>query len=97
MDERREVITATETTAGDVNEAHVMVPLVEGHHLNTGRRADTMVGDSKYGTIENFLVCHDTIELGADVSLVIEPMNSLKSAKQALEKTNGELKTRLEN
>ena len=59
VDERREVITTMETTAGDVNEAHVMVPLVEGHHLNTGRRADTVVGDSKYGTIENFLVCHD--------------------------------------
>ncbi|MCJ7748857.1 MAG: IS1182 family transposase, partial [Desulfobacterales bacterium] len=59
VDEKREVITAMETTAGDVNEAHVMVPLLEGHHSNTGRKADTVVGDSKYGTIENFLVCHD--------------------------------------
>jgi hypothetical protein len=36
-----------------------MVPLLESHHLNTGIKADTVVGDSKYGTIENFLACHD--------------------------------------
>ena len=59
VDGRSEVITATETTAGDVNEAHVMVPLLESHHANTGRGAETVVADSKYGTIENFLACHD--------------------------------------
>jgi transposase len=59
VDVRSEVITATETTAGDVNEAHVMVPLLESHHVNTGRGAETVVADSKYGTIDNFLACHD--------------------------------------
>jgi hypothetical protein len=59
VDGRSEVITATETTAGDVNEAHVMVPLLESHHTNTGIMAETVVGDSKYGTIDNFLACHD--------------------------------------
>jgi hypothetical protein len=59
VDGRSEVITATETTAGDVNEAHRMVPLLESHHANTGRRAETVVADSKYGTVENFLACHD--------------------------------------
>ena len=59
VDERSEVITATETTSGDVNEAHEMIPLLESHHLNTGIKADTVVADSKYGTIENFLACHD--------------------------------------
>lgn len=54
-----EIITATETTAGDVNEAHLMVPLLERHHSNTGISADTAVADSKYGTIDNFLACHD--------------------------------------
>ena len=49
--------TAMETTPGDVNEAHEMVPLLESHHLNTGVKADTVVADSKYGTIENFLAC----------------------------------------
>ena len=59
VDGRSEVITATETTAGDVNEAHLMVPLLESHHINTGRGAETVVADSKYGTIDNFLACHD--------------------------------------
>jgi transposase len=59
VDGRSEVITATETTVGDVNEAHVMVPLLESHHVNTGRGAETVVADSKYGTIDNFLACHD--------------------------------------
>ncbi|MDP2968735.1 MAG: IS1182 family transposase, partial [Deltaproteobacteria bacterium] len=59
VDGRSEVITATETTAGDVNEAHLMVPLLESHHTNTGRGAETVVADSKYGTIDNFLACHD--------------------------------------
>jgi transposase len=59
VDGRAEVITATETTVGDVNEAHVMVPLLESHHANTGRGAETVVADSKYGTIENFLACYD--------------------------------------
>ena len=36
VDGRGEVITATETTAGDVNEVHLMVPLLESHHSNTG-------------------------------------------------------------
>jgi transposase len=59
VDGRSEVITATETTSGDVNEAHEMIPLLESHHLNTGIKAETVVADSKYGTVENFLACHD--------------------------------------
>jgi len=42
-----------------VNEAHEMIPLLESHHLNTGIKAETVVADSKYGTVENFLACHD--------------------------------------
>jgi transposase len=59
VDGRSEVITATQTTPGDVNEAHEMVPLIESHRLNTGIKADTVVADSKYGTVENFLACYD--------------------------------------
>jgi transposase len=59
VDGKSEVITAAETTAGDVNEAHEMVVLLESHHLNTGVKADTVVADSKYGTVENFLACDD--------------------------------------
>ena len=59
VDGQSEVITATETTSGDVNEAHEMIPLLESHHLHTGIKAETVVADSKYGTVENFLACHD--------------------------------------
>jgi transposase len=59
VDGRSEVITATETTPGDVNEAHELMPLLDRHHLNTGIKAETVVADSKYGTVENFLACHD--------------------------------------
>ena len=59
VDGRSEIITATETTAGDVNEAHRMISLLENHHANTGRMAEGVVADSKYGTIENYLACHD--------------------------------------
>ena len=59
VDGKNEIITATEATAGDINEAHLMTPLLEQHKITTGLTADTVVADSKYGTIENFLVCHD--------------------------------------
>jgi transposase len=59
VDGRSEVITATETTSGDVNEAHELVPLLESHHLNTGIKVEAVVADSKYGTVENFLACCD--------------------------------------
>jgi hypothetical protein len=36
-----------------------MVPLLESHYTNTGIMVETIVGDSKYGTIDNFLACHD--------------------------------------
>lgn len=57
VDGGSEVITATETTDGGVNEAHLLIPLLEGHHANTGTMAETVVADSKYGTVGNFLDC----------------------------------------
>jgi len=59
VDGRSEVITAMETTPGDVNEAHEMISLLESHQFNTGIKADAVVADSKYGTVDNFLACHD--------------------------------------
>jgi transposase len=59
VDARAEVITATEVTASDVNEAHRLIALWRTHSHNTERVAATVVADSKYGTIENFLACHD--------------------------------------
>ena len=59
VDAQAEVITATEVTPGDVNEAHRLLALRDASHRNTGRAAGTLVADSRYGTIENFLACHD--------------------------------------
>jgi transposase len=59
VDGKNEIITASEATTGTVNEAHVMVPLWEQHKAITGIKAKTVVADSKYGTIDNYLACHD--------------------------------------
>jgi transposase len=59
VDGAYEVITATEVTPGEVNEAHLMVELIESHHRNTEIGAKTVVADSKYGTIDNYLGCWD--------------------------------------
>jgi len=59
VDEAHEVITATKATPGEVNEAHLLLPLWESHQWITGLEAKTIVADSKYGTIENLLACCD--------------------------------------
>ena len=59
VDGAHEVITATEITPGGVDEAHRLMLLVESHRENTGRSAKVVVADSKYGTIDNVLACHD--------------------------------------
>ena len=59
VDERAEVITATDVTTGETNEAHLLTPLIDQHEANTGKTVKTAVADSKYGTIDNYLACHD--------------------------------------
>lgn len=59
VDGKHEIITATDATPGDVNEAHLMLPLLEKHEATTEVKVETVVADSKYGTIDNFLACHD--------------------------------------
>ena len=59
VEESHEIITVTEATAGDVNEAHRLEDLLETHRSNTGEQATTAVADSKYGTVDNFLLCHE--------------------------------------
>jgi len=54
-----EVITAVEVTTGSVNEAHRMLPLINEHDITTGATAKTVVADSQYGTIENYLACRE--------------------------------------
>ena len=59
IDGRHGVITATEITAGDVNEAHRLSSLLDQHEVRTGSKVHTVTADSKYGTIDNYLHCHD--------------------------------------
>lgn len=59
VDEKAEVITATAVTAGELNEAHLLPTLIDQHQNNTGQTVKTVVADSKYGTIDNYLVCCD--------------------------------------
>jgi len=59
VDEKSEIITATEASTGELNEAHLLMPLIERHNATTGLMAHTVVADSKYGTIDNFLACWD--------------------------------------
>jgi len=59
VDEKYEVITATDVSAGEKNEAHFLAPLIDQHQTNTGQTVTTAVADSKYGTIENYLACCD--------------------------------------
>lgn len=54
-----EIITAVTVTEGSVNEAHRMTDLIDMHMWNTDTKPKTVVADSKYGTIENLLECHD--------------------------------------
>jgi len=51
------VITAVETTAGDVEENAQLLALVDQHQKNTCRTVEVVVGDTQYGTVENFRAC----------------------------------------
>jgi len=59
VDEKHEIITATKVTAGSVDDGHVLDDMIDAHERNTDRTVETAVGDSKYGTIDNFLLCRD--------------------------------------
>ncbi len=59
VDPKCEVITTTEVTPGEVHEAQRMQALIDCHEKNTNKKVQTVVGDSKYGTIDNYLACHD--------------------------------------
>ena len=59
VDPAHEIITAVEVTHGAVNEAHRMLVLIEAHEANTATVVETVVADSMYGTIENFLALHE--------------------------------------
>jgi hypothetical protein len=55
VDPLNEVITATAITPGSTDDGEML----NTHKDNTHTEADTVVADSRYGTIDNFLLCHD--------------------------------------
>ena len=59
VDPKREIITATMVTPGSTDEGTVLQQMVERHKQNTGQEVETAVADSRYGTRENYLLCHD--------------------------------------
>ena len=59
VDPKHEIITATKVSAGSVDDGHVLEEMVFIHEANTQDKVEVAVADSKYGTRENFLLCHD--------------------------------------
>jgi transposase len=59
VDGLHEVITMVKVTHGAIDDGHEMGTLIEGHEKNTDTTVKTVVADSKYGTKENLLLCHD--------------------------------------
>jgi transposase len=51
------VITAVETTTGKASDAAQLPGLVQQHQENTQTKVETVVGDSHYGTAENYRQC----------------------------------------
>jgi len=58
-DPKHEVITATKITPGSVDDGDMFKEMIDIHQKNTQKVAETTVADSKYGTINTFLLCHD--------------------------------------
>ena len=57
VDNQCGVITAVETTPGDIGENQRLMVLVQQHESNTGEKVTTVVADAQYGTNENFMAC----------------------------------------
>jgi hypothetical protein len=63
------VITATKVTPGAVDDGKMYAEMVEKHEDTVKTDIVVAVGDSKYGTIENYLYCHDRMIKGHMASL----------------------------
>ena len=59
VDPTHEIITSTTITPGSVDDGEMLTEMIDTHKQNTQKEVDTVVADSKYGTIDNYLICHD--------------------------------------
>jgi transposase len=57
VDDQCGVITAVETTPGDVMENQKLMALVQQHEATTGEKVGAVVADAQYGTNDNFAAC----------------------------------------
>ena len=81
VDERFGVITSSITTSGTVDDGKMFEELIDTHKENTNKEVKTVVGDSKYGTVNNYLKCKDRD---------IEPhLRDLKSTQEKGRKKKG--------
>lgn len=59
VDPKHEIITSTKITPGSRDDGDLLETMININEQNTQRPVDTVVADTKYGGIENFLYCHD--------------------------------------
>jgi hypothetical protein len=59
VDQRNEVITTTTVTSGTRDDGALFEEMIESHERTTHKEVKTVVADSKYGTIDNFLASYD--------------------------------------
>ena len=59
VDDKNEIITATKVTPGSVDDGAALKEMIDIHQQNTGTKPETIVADTKYGTIDNYLYYYD--------------------------------------
>ena len=59
VDQKSEVITVTKITTGSVDDGKMFTEMVEKHEDMVKADIVVAVGESKYGTTENYLFCYD--------------------------------------
>ena len=82
VDGLHEVITTVKVTPGAVDDGREMGFLIEEHEKNTEVTISTVVADSKYGTIENLLLCYDK-DIQAHVP-TIKAITSTTSSREGI-------------
>ena len=71
VDDNNEIITATKVTAGSVDDGNALMEMIDLHQHNTKKKIDTVVADTKYGSVDNYLHCHDK-EINAHIPAIEE-------------------------
>jgi len=59
VDPKHEVITSTKITPGSRDDGDFLEDMINLHKQNTQKSVDTVVADTRYGEIKNYLYCHD--------------------------------------